>query len=272
MAKRFTDTHLYREAWFRKLSPQFKCVWHFLTAECNQIGMWPIDLESLAFHVGEGIDLKNFLNAVNDEKIRVQMLSSSKLLISDFISFQYGNLSEDCKPHRPIIKLLKENETLLKGYPKGFNTLEEKEKDQEKEKEMEMEMERVGGVGEGAVLELPLPKPEKKLPPLAELWNEHCGTLPRAMASNPARAKRCRERMAEADAEAWSGVIKRIAASAFCNGKNKSGWRADLDWILQPEVRLKVLEGKYDNAGPPTAGAANDAFRLVGKKFGEAAV
>ena len=73
-------------------------------------------------------------------------LESSKFFIPSFIEFQYGQLTEACKPHKPIIKELeklgllviengKGTVRVLKGYSKGINTLEEKEKEKEQEKE-----------------------------------------------------------------------------------------------------------------------------------------
>ena len=52
VAKRFVDTVLGRKAWFRKLSPRLKCAWRFLTEECDQVGIWSIDLDSMEFHIG----------------------------------------------------------------------------------------------------------------------------------------------------------------------------------------------------------------------------
>lgn len=47
----------------------------------------------------------------------------------------------------------------------------------------------------------------------------------------------------------WAGVILRIAKSDFCRGENDRGWKADFDFLVRRDTHLKVLEGKYDNAG-----------------------
>lgn len=138
MPKRFTDTKLGREPWFRKLSCKLKCAVRFLFDECDNAGVWVIDMESMSFFVGEDIELQDFLSKINIGKKRLEMFGPDKIFIPGFIHFQYGELTENCKPHRPIISLLKKYglyERVLKGYDKGIETLEEKEKDKEKEKE-----------------------------------------------------------------------------------------------------------------------------------------
>lgn len=40
-------------------------------------------------------------------------------------------------------------------------------------------------------------------------------------------------------------VFKNISKSAYLNGKNKHGWKADFDWIIQIDNFTKIYEGKY---------------------------
>lgn len=147
MGKRFADTALSREAWFRKLEPAFKCAWRFLCDECDCAGVWSIDEEAMAFQVfgkqGRSIDLRAFVDAVNsDGKVRIKRVGRGKLLLAGFIRFQYGALSEACKPHKRVIDRLKEL-GLFEQYSKGMQTLEEEEEEEDREKEEEEE----GGVG-----------------------------------------------------------------------------------------------------------------------------
>jgi len=142
MGKRFRETNISREAWYRKLSPVYKCAWNFLCDECDVAGVWSIDDDALVFFVGEHIDLKQFMAAVNSDKIRVEYYGKDKLFIPGFIEFQYGQLSEHCKPHQKIISLLKKYQLLervCKPYTKGMDTLQEEEEDKEEEKEGETE-------------------------------------------------------------------------------------------------------------------------------------
>lgn len=90
---------------------------------------------------------------------------------------------------------------------------------------------------------------------LVEVWNQHCGTLSRAQKINlktkagQKRARLLRERWREnPDAEFWTDIVKKVAASEFCNGgRDRTGWRATFDWLLKPDTYLKILEGNYNS-------------------------
>lgn len=149
MGKRFVETSLGREPWFRKLTPKIKCAVRFLFDECDITGVWIIDMETMSYFIGEEVALEELFLMNSDKENRVELFGRDKLFIPGFISFQYGTLSENCKPHRPIIEKLKKYnlyERVLKGFQKGIHTLEEKEKEKEKDKEKEQEGEVVGGV------------------------------------------------------------------------------------------------------------------------------
>lgn len=84
---------------------------------------------------------------------------------------------------------------------------------------------------------------------LLALWNDKCGSLSKARELNDDRKKKARSRLAEKpDPVYWASVIDDIRESDFCNGRTQnSDWEATFDWLLQPDVHLKVLEGKYRN-------------------------
>lgn len=84
--------------------------------------------------------------------------------------------------------------------------------------------------------------PEK----LKNLWNDHCGSLPKIKALGKDRIKNCTSRWKEnPDENYWLSVIKKIVASDFCNGEG--GWVANFDWFMNAKTHLKVIEGNYDN-------------------------
>lgn len=109
--------------------------------------------------------------------------------------------------------------------------------------------------------------------PLLLLWNEHCGSLPKAKSCNSSRLKKIRLRWPEQTAEAWALTITRMAKSAFCCGKGTTGWRADFDFLLKPDTWAKVNEGKYDNGNGVTRTAQTakyDNLDALEKKWQEA--
>lgn len=113
--------------------------------------------------------------------------------------------------------------------------------------------EREGGSAAAA------PRPSAATPPpppdLIHIWNSNCGKLPKCAAMNKARKARWRARWQESpDPHYWVDVVQRLSKSGFANGDNDRGWRASIDFLLQSETHLKIIEGKYDNHGGGGAG------------------
>jgi hypothetical protein len=46
--------------------------------------------------------------------------------------------------------------------------------------------------------------------------------------------------------EQWRRYCQRIRGSPHLIGQNDRGWRADLDWCLEPSHVTRILEGRYD--------------------------
>lgn len=58
----------------------------------------------------------------------------------------------------------------------------------------------------------------------------------------------------------------RIAAQIpFLCGINKEGWRANFDWLIEPENAIKVIEGNYSKrSAPPSAPMSGNPFDEYG--------
>ena len=143
MAKRFVDTELWQKEWFQDLSIENKLLLKYIFENCDVAGVWNSNYRLASFILGCNYSINN-INEINNKKEQFEILDNGNIFVVDFIKFQYGTLSENCKPHKPVIEKLKKYnlyERVLKGFPKGFQTLEEKEQEQYKEKEQEKEKE-----------------------------------------------------------------------------------------------------------------------------------
>ena len=143
MAKRFIDTELWQKEWFQDLSIENKLLLKYIFENCDCAGVWNSNYRLASFILGCNYSIDN-INQINDKKEQFEILDNGNIFVIDFIKFQYGTLSENCKPHKPVIEKLKKYnlfERVLKGYGKGLETLEEKEQEQYKEKEKEKEKE-----------------------------------------------------------------------------------------------------------------------------------
>lgn len=135
--KRFTDTNKWRKTWFRMMKPELKLLWVYICDNCDNAGIWDCDKELASFQIGTPIDWNEALSTfnANPREPRVTVIDDKWWLVS-FIDFQYGTLSEDCKPHIAVLGTLKKR-GLFEEYSKGINTLQETEKEKDQEKEIE---------------------------------------------------------------------------------------------------------------------------------------
>lgn len=108
-----------------------KCAWYFLITECDNIGVWGIDMDSMSFHLGEEVTASE-LEIFNSDKKRIAFFLPHKLLILDFLMFQSCPLSKKCGPHGKIFKSI---DSLSIAYPEihaslVFSLKEEKGKEE----------------------------------------------------------------------------------------------------------------------------------------------
>lgn len=114
------------------------------------------------------------------------------------------------------------------------------------------------GEGEGKGARTPIARSEGPHD-LAEAWNMGVSEpIPLCRELTDKRRTQAKQRIQDAPLEEWRRVIGRINASAFCRGENDRGWKATFDWLLQPDTRVKVLEGKYDSRARAPAGPKAD--------------
>ena len=129
MAKRFTDSDKWKKSWFRKLPPDLKCLWVYICDNCDICGLWDVDFELASVFIGVSFD-----EAVVRREFEKQFkeISKNKWFIKDFVSFQYGELTETNHMHRGVINKLKEL-GVFKGLPSPY--VGDKDKDIYKDKD-----------------------------------------------------------------------------------------------------------------------------------------
>ena len=141
MAKRFTDTDLWKKEWFLRLPDLQRSLFLYIKDNCDCCGVYEANYMLLSFIFRKEITKEDIL-AINETKTQIEFLNTNKFFLIDFCSFQYGELKPSCKPHLKVIETLKKHslfERVSKGYPKGIQTLEEKGKEKEEEKDKEKE-------------------------------------------------------------------------------------------------------------------------------------
>lgn len=117
MAKRFVDTEIWNKAWYQELSLKEKILVKYIFEQCDCAGVWDINFRLASFIIGESVSFEDIEN-INKKNLLFEVFNDNKIFVIDFIEFQYGKLSYNCKPHLPVIKLLTK-------YGLEFETIDE---------------------------------------------------------------------------------------------------------------------------------------------------
>ncbi len=117
MAKRLSDTEIWKKKWFRELPPKYKCFIKYLLDSCNLVGVWEVDFDLAQFSIGEKIEVDE-VKKILGEKI-IEFENGTKWLYKHFVFFQYGF---EFNPKSPIHKKVAD---MILQYPvfKSSNTL-----------------------------------------------------------------------------------------------------------------------------------------------------
>src|SRR5262245_28069962 len=106
MSKRFTATEKWFDPWFRRLSPIHKCLWLFMCDQCDNAVVWKNDPELAEFVIGAPINSQELSAIFGD---RIKQLKDEYWLITRFVDFQYGQLTEASRPHSQVLTLIEKH-------------------------------------------------------------------------------------------------------------------------------------------------------------------
>ena len=127
MSKRFTSTGKWLDSWFCELGPMDKLFWIYILDNCDACGLWDVNIPLVKFHLG------NYEPKIETFGGKIISVAHGKWFVPAFISYQYGELKQECRPHAHVLSMLKKHD--LKGYLKGIGTLKDKNKDKDKDKD-----------------------------------------------------------------------------------------------------------------------------------------
>ncbi len=103
MAKRYTDTEKWNDAWFMDLGPDMKLFWLYLTDNCDHAGIWRVNIRLAGFVTGiEGLTKEKALEAFGDRVLDL----GEYWFLRKFVEFQYGKLNPENKVHYSVLKVL----------------------------------------------------------------------------------------------------------------------------------------------------------------------
>lgn len=108
MAKRYTDTEIYKREWFQQLPLKFKAFWDYLYRACDHAGIYQVNIPLAGFLIGADYTREEILSTFNG---RIVEIEEDKWWIPKFIYWQYGvkdplDLNENVNVQRSVIKQL----------------------------------------------------------------------------------------------------------------------------------------------------------------------
>lgn len=112
--KRFTETLKWQDPWFRRLSAPAKLLWFYALDHCDNIGLIELDFE----FISSDCRIKVTADHAKELGERLQKVDDGKYFIPRFIPFQYGKLSESCRPHEKVIEAVRSHSLI--STPRGF--------------------------------------------------------------------------------------------------------------------------------------------------------
>ena len=212
--KRFTETTKWSDPWFRRLSPAAKLLWLYLCDNCDQAGVIDLDSEVASVHIGATVDERVIEGLGN----RVVTLPCGKLFIPQFIKFQHGTPSKECKAHNPVFVSIEKYslDRVMEELGKGMDTLHRRVQVKVKVKEMVQETEKAKPNGS--------PVFSNSIMPDLDTW---------LLRVNPED---------DWEREWWSQTYRREAGAGW---KMKSG-REIVDWCLRQDSFVGFFRSARD--------------------------
>jgi len=133
MAKRFTDTAKWNEDWFLELSNSYKLFWIYICDNCDHAGIFKPNKRIFELIVGEKMNVTDFLESCNLDKVRIVELENGRWYLTGFISFQYGGkLNVNNRVHKSILSVLtKNNITWVDDVKPQLELLEDTQEDKD---------------------------------------------------------------------------------------------------------------------------------------------
>lgn len=243
---RSVNTKFWDDPWIQDLPPNDKLLFLYLLTNplTNLLGVYEITIKRICFDTGltDKSVLNGFERFGKDKK--AFFLPNNYIILPNWLKNQHLNTNMKIAVSREFNALPKDiKDSILSNHSEGLGNGSEGlriiteclgkyereiEDEREDENDGEREDESIKGLNE-----------------VIEEFNKT--TFSQIKKLTEARTSHIRARIKEYGLQAVLDVIQKAEKSDFMHGKNKNQWSATLDWIMNQQNFLKILEGNYDN-------------------------
>jgi len=111
MAKRFTDTEKWKKGFVRSLPPAYKLLWLYMLDDCDNAGVWQVEVEVASIRLGVKLNENEALKLFGNNVISFD--NGTKWFIKEFVKFQQGvnhisELNDNSNPHKSILRIVEQ--------------------------------------------------------------------------------------------------------------------------------------------------------------------
>lgn len=106
--KRFCETTRFDDPFYSGLPVEMKIAREYITAKCDNAGVWFPNFTLADFQIGAKVDWQNFSTRLESAG-ELAVLPNGSWLIKWFIGAQYGELKDTVNAHRHVLGVLKKH-------------------------------------------------------------------------------------------------------------------------------------------------------------------
>lgn len=263
--KIYVDKTIWQKEWFINLDPTMKCLVKYIFENCDSVGVWKQNLRLASMQIGDTITPSHFqFLPVSNFKV-----SGDKIIVLDYIPFQYGKLDGSLKDDKDIIYQLEKNNLLAQNEQYVIN-LAPSTTTKAKTVARTVARANTAEIEQDATAKKQWAELEKALPtdtimrktiiknyitehkplfidPYAYAWNIFASEmgLVQIQSITDKRIMKMGVRLKEAEFDFFA-ILMKIRTSTFLKGNNNQSWKVDFDFIIESQENyIKILEGKY---------------------------
>lgn len=161
--RRMIEIHIWDEPFFSELSQTEKLLYWLMICKCDNVGVYRHNPKLAEFHCEGEIDLQSFIDKVNFDQERLEIISEGTLWIKDFVRDTWGTIAAGNNLGLSCYKLLVKHDLLgrfISEHPNCINVASFREAITE---------------GKKGYAELPLPQGSPKAGAESAVSNEYEG-------------------------------------------------------------------------------------------------